>query len=103
MNAKAATTPDESGAGSTSTNSDSNPAGRVSEEELGIVRGRSVIRHASGAMLQEGKGKGRGLHVREAAFGHSLSQSPSPWKGLEDEWRGVLSFEGLNELVGLWP
>lgn len=25
------------------------------------------------------------------------------WRGLRDEWRGVLSYEGLNRLVGLWP
>ena len=25
------------------------------------------------------------------------------WKGLRDEWRGVLSFEGVQGLVGVWP
>jgi hypothetical protein len=66
---------------------------------------------------------GLGFHVREAALGgigletssypsssssSSLSSSSSSeeiteWTGLRDEWRGVLSYEGLNTLVGVWP
>lgn len=58
--------------------------------------------------------RGRGYHVREPALGRpsdtsSSSSSPSPsipsgvWTGLRDEWRGVLSYEGLNTLAGVWP
>jgi len=131
LDAKAAS--DESGnaGGTTSTNPNSNSdsAGhrRVVEEEeessTSLLRGRSLARGT--VLFQNGKGKGRVLHIREAALGgggggtggsllSSRSFSPLPlssvsrtqtvvWKGLEDEWRGVLSFEGLNELVGVWP
>jgi len=25
------------------------------------------------------------------------------WKGRRDEWRGILSFQGMQRLVGVWP
>jgi hypothetical protein len=65
------------------------------------------------------KARKRGHHVREAALGGLSSSSSSSlsspsqksyrveekseWTGLRDEWRGVLSYEGLNSLVGVWP
>ena len=59
--------------------------------------------------------KSGGYHTREAALGGfgSSSSSSSSWstsrdryeqrRGLRNEWRGVLSYEGLNALVGVWP
>jgi len=101
-------------------------------------RGRTLFRYPPQSLLDNDKGKEKGLHVREAPFGGregSLSISETcegsdvqrassvgdgigcewekvkqrdwkgrrTWTGMRDEWRGVLSFEGLEGLVGIWP
>ncbi len=112
------------------------PTHRRRNEKKG---GRPLFRYP---LLDSDKGKEKGLHLREAAFGGregSLSISETcegseekdvqwassvdngigrsewekekqrdwkarrTWTGMRDEWRGVLSFEGLEGLVGIWP
>ena len=91
---------------------------RVGEEELEL--GTSLLRgrlRGVPAVLHSKRGKGV-LRVREAALDGSSVVGPDSgsffpllsvssrarrmimWKSLEGEWRGVLSFEGFDEL---WP
>ena len=54
------------------------------------------------AKEQEARRRERGVRRKEREERRGARDKPV-WKGLRDEWRGVLSFEGVQGLVGVWP
>ena len=54
------------------------------------------------AKERDARRKERDLRRKEREERREARAKPV-WKGLRDEWRGVLSFEGVQGLVGVWP
>jgi len=54
------------------------------------------------AKEQDARRRERDLRRKEREERRGARDKPV-WKGLRDEWRGVLSFEGVQGLVGVWP
>jgi len=54
------------------------------------------------AKERDARRRERGVRKKEREVRRGARDKPV-WKGLRDEWRGVLSFEGVQGLVSVWP
>ena len=73
---------------------------RAEEGEEQSAHSTSTTGSSRPTLVRRDSGCHGGLGVES---GKSSSSSSEEWTGLRDEWRGVLSYEGLNTLVGVWP
>jgi len=55
------------------------------------------------AKERDARRRERDLRRKEREERRREARAKPVWKGLRDEWRGVLSFEGVQGLVGVWP
>jgi len=64
----------------------------------------TIDRKASFRRVKEQEARRRERGVRRKEREERMAARDKPvWKGLRDEWRGLLSFEGVQGLVGVWP